>query len=141
MISLLIYLLLFFQDILLRFINLYNYYLFCIGCFLFSMYSSIMKFSVTLELIMVIFVFPLILILIYNYVVFVDTIVLSAETISQYFFWLLLSEKLSSFLIFLRDVFFGCTKDHSDKISYIFYDHSGFHIYLLYMTVKVSVCN
>ena len=93
------------------------------------------------ELIIVFSAFSLILILIYSWAVLVEAASLLTEAVSQYFFWLLLSEKFSSFLSSLRDIFFGYIVDYSDKILCIFCAHSGSCSYPLYRIIIVFVCS
>ena len=128
------------RDILSRSINLYNYYLSLTECFLFIIYFLIIKFFVTSESIIMISIFLLIMILIFKYIIFIDTIIPFAEAISQYFFWLLLSEEFSSFLIlFPKNLFVEYTEDHLDKNLYIFSDHNRFRTYLLYIIVIIFI--
>ena len=54
-----------------KIINLYKYFLFCIGCFYFFIYFLIMKFPVAPESIIAISLFPLILIAILKYILVV----------------------------------------------------------------------
>ena len=141
MISLLIYSWLLLKDILLRFISLYNCYLFCIEYFLFSMYFLIMKFFVAPESIIMLSAFSLILIFIYNWAVLIEAAFLLAEAVPQYFFWLFLSEKSSSFSGFLKDIFFGCIINCPSRILYIFYACSRSRSYLLCKITIMFICN
>ena len=136
-----IYSLLFLSNILLRFTNLYNCYLFCIEYFLLLIYSLIIKFSIVSKLIIVFSAFLFILIFMCSWAVLVKTASLLAEAIPQYFFWLLSSEKSSSFLTSLRDISSGYRASYLDKILYIFYIYSGLHNYLLYRIAIVFVYN
>ena len=141
MVFLLIYPLSFFSNMLSRFVSLYNYYLSCIGYFLFFVYFLVMKFSVVSELIIVFSVFLLILILIYRCIVLITTASLFVRAVPQYFFWLLLSEEFSSFPVSLVDIFADCNTDCLDEILCIFCVYSGFYNYPLCRIVIVFVCN
>ena len=129
------------RNILLRFISPYNCYFSYIRYFLFFMYFCIIKFPIAPESIIALSVFSLILIFIYNWTVLIETTSLLAGAVSQYFFWLLLSEKSSSFSDSPRDVFFDCITDHLGGILCISYIHSGSRSYLSYKTAMVFICN
>ena len=109
--------------------------------FLFSIYFLIMKFSVAPESIIVLFFFPLILILMCSCVILIKTTFLLTEVIPQYFFWLLPSEKFNSFSVSSEDISNNCSTSRPDKILYIFYVRSESHNYPLYRIVTVFVCN
>ena len=113
--------------------------MFFIKCFLFSAYLLIIKFSVTLKSIIIILVFPLIIILIFRCALFIIITNLFVKAILKYFFWLLLSEKFSSFPNFLKDVFFGYIGDYLSKILHIFYNYSRFYTYPLYKIVIIFI--
>ena len=126
---------------LLRLINLYNSFLFYIKYFLYSAHFFIIKFSVTLESIIVFLIFLLMLILIYSWVFLVEAASWTTKTVLQYSFWLLLSEESNSFSAFPEDIFFGCIADYLDKILYIFCVRSGSYRYPLYKIAIISVCS
>ena len=141
-ISLLIYSLLLPSSILLRLISLYNYCLSCIKYLLLSAYFLIMRFSVAPESIIVFFVFPLILILMYSWAVLVEATYPLFGAIPQHFFWLLLLEKFNSFpFSFSENIFSDYTEDYSGEILHSIYTYSGLRMCPLYRIIMMFVYN
>ena len=117
------------------------YFLFLIEYFLSFIYFLIIKFPVVSESIIISFYFSLIIILILKCAIFVKTVSFT-EAILQFFFWLLLSEKFTSFPIsFSKNIFFGHTEDCLNKILYVICVHSRFYTCPLYRIIIIFVCN
>ena len=115
--------------------------MFLVEYFLLFAYFLVIKFSITLESIIVLLFFPLMLIPICNYTILIDAASLLAETVPHYFFWLLLSEESNNFPASPRDTSAIHNVSYLDGILRIFCVRSGFRNYPLYRIVTVFVCS